>query len=235
MSKFKEELDILYDDNHVLGLLKPSGWLSQGDKTGDKSVLDWGKAYLKEKYDKPGNVFLGCVHRLDRPTSGVMVYAKTSKALKRLNNEFAERQVTKKYIAVVTGETPKFHDKLVHFLRKNRKNNTVKAYTKIKPKSHKAILEYRMIGQIGKSFLLDISLKTGRPHQIRTQLSKAGFPIIGDVKYGARNPLPYADIALHCYDLEIAHPTEEKTIHIHHLPLSKEPWGKYNSLLKEIL
>lgn len=235
MAKYKDECKVLYDDNHVLGLLKPSGWLSQGDKTGDRTVMDWAKKYIKEKENKPGNVYLGCVHRLDRPSSGVMVYAKTSKALKRLNSAFAERRTKKKYVAVVEGNPPKFQDRLVHYLRKNRKRNYVNAYQKKKSKTRKAILDYQMIGQLGDHYLLDVSLETGRPHQIRTQLASAGFPIVGDLKYGAQKSLPYADIALHCYDLTVDHPTIKEDVHLHHLPYDKKPWEQFTSIMEQQL
>ncbi len=235
MKNSRQQIKVIYEDNHVLGIVKPSGWLSQRDRTGDDSVIDWTKAYIKEKYNKPGKVFMGCVHRLDRPTSGVMVYARTSKALKRLNREFAERRTEKKYIALVQGAVPRFNDKLVHYLKKNRKKNIVKASTQQYSGSKKAVLDYTMIGQLGDMFLLDITLETGRPHQIRAQLAKAGFPIVGDRKYKSKENLPNASIALHCYSLVVKHPTTDEPLRLHSEPYNVSPWDRFKDLINQQL
>lgn len=235
MSKTTKNLKILYEDNHVLGIMKTPGWLSQGDRTGDESVLDWAKDYVKHKYNKPGKVYMGCVHRLDRPSSGVMIYAKTSKALKRLNREFAERKTDKRYMAIVQGEMPRFNDQLIHYLKKDRKTNKVKAYNKSKPKTQKAILQYTLVGEINGMFLLDIKLETGRPHQIRTQLAQKGFPIVGDTKYGAMHNLKQKEIALHCYKLSVKHPTKDTYITLKSKPLHIDPWRKFEALIGEML
>lgn len=236
MSEKKGKLNVIYDDNHVLGLVKPSGVLSQGDNTGDDSILDIGKEYIREKYKKPGNIFLGCVHRLDRVSSGVMVYAKTSKALQRLNKEFAERRALKRYMVVVEGENiPKMEEELTHYLKKDESTNTVKAYRKEKTGAKKAVLRYKMLGEINGMFLLDIDLETGRPHQIRAQMAQAGFPVVGDVKYGSKSGLPKREIALHCYELKIKHPTQESIIHLKHAPTNNEPWRKFSELITYVI
>ncbi len=203
------EPTVIFEDNHILMLNKPAGWLVQGDKTGDPVLADWGKIYLKNKYEKPGEVFLQPVHRLDRPVSGVVLLARTSKALTRLGNLFRDREIQKTYFAVVAGRPHIPADELRHFLVKNRENNTVKAFFKMpknQPEAKEAILNYETIWSDGERSLLKIKPLTGRPHQIRVQISSIGCPILGDLKYGAAAPLPDASIALHAFQLEFEHP-----------------------------
>ena len=174
-------MEVIYEDNHIIIVSKDAGEIVQGDKTGDKPLSDTVKAYIKEKYDKPGNVFIGVPHRLDRPVSGIVVLAKTSKALTRLSEMFRDGEVQKTYWAIVKHMPPKQEDELVHYLVRNEKQNKSYAYDKEVPGSKKAILHYKLIGKSDNYFLLEVDLKTGRHHQIRCQLAKIGCPIKGDL------------------------------------------------------
>lgn len=208
-------MKVLYEDNHIIVVNKQSGEIVQGDKTGDTPLSDIVKAYLKEKYNKPGNVFLGVVHRLDRPVSGVVLFAKTSKALPRLNKLFAEHEKVKKtYWAIVANKPPQESGTLTHWLTRNEKTNTAKAYDREVPNSKKAVLDYRLIAASERYFLLEIQLHTGRHHQIRCQLAKMGCPIKGDLKYGAPRSNPEGSICLHARHLELVHPVSHEAISI---------------------
>ncbi|MBL7797844.1 MAG: RluA family pseudouridine synthase [Saprospiraceae bacterium] len=214
---------VLFEDNHVLALNKPAGWLVQGDRTGDSTLTDWGKAYLKEKYAKPGAVFLHPVHRIDRPVSGVVLFARTDKALGRLTTQFRERKVSKTYLALVLHKPDKPSGELRHFLEKDESRNTVRAYAKSFGDAKEAVLHYTWIGEIGKCHLLEVRPLTGRPHQIRVQLSAMGCPILGDVKYGAEAPLPDASIGLHSRLLELEHPVRLEPVRVE-APLPETDW-----------
>ena len=208
-------MKVLYEDNHIIVVNKQSGEIVQGDKTGDTPLSDIVKAYLKEKYNKPGNVFLGVVHRLDRPVSGVVLFAKTSKALPRLNKLFAEHEKVKKtYWAIVANKPPQESGTLTHWLTRNEKTNTAKAYDREVPNSKKAVLDYRLIAASERYFPLEIQLHTGRHHQIRCQLAKMGCPIKGDLKYGAPRSNPDGSICLHARHLELVHPVSHEAISI---------------------
>ena len=208
-------MNVLYEDNHIIVVNKQSGEIVQGDKTGDTPLSDIVKTYLKEKYNKPGNVFLGVVHRLDRPVSGVVLFAKTSKALPRLNKLFAEHEkVRKTYWAIVGNKPPQESGTLTHWLTRNEKTNTAKAYDREVPNSKKAILDYRLIAARQRYFLLEIRLHTGRHHQIRCQLAKMGCPIKGDLKYGAPRSNPDGSICLHARHLELEHPVTHEILSI---------------------
>lgn len=202
-------LDIIYEDNHLIVLNKPVGKLVQGDSTGDEPLSESIKSYIKEKYNKPGNVYLGVVHRLDRPTSGVLVFAKTSKALSRLNKQFSKRETEKTYWALVKNKPEKSKDRLEHFLKRNPKQNKSFAYPKEIPDSKKAILNYKIIKELNNYYLLEINLETGRHHQIRSQLSFIGCPIKGDLKYGAKRSNADGGIHLHSRKLCIEHPVKK--------------------------
>jgi len=208
----KDNLQILHEDNHLIVINKRVGDITQGDKTGDTPLPDLVKSYLKEKYNKPGEVFLGVVHRLDRPTSGLVVFAKTSKALSRMNDLFSSRETQKTYWAVVKNAPPKTEDTLVHFLKKNTKNNTSKAHLKEVPDSKKASLSYKVITQLENYFLLEIALHTGRHHQIRAQLQAIGCPIKGDLKYGFDRSNPDGGIHLHARRLSFIHPISKENL-----------------------
>lgn len=208
----KDNLQILHEDNHIIVINKRVGDIVQGDKTGDKPLSEVVKEYIKEKYNKPGEVFLGVIHRLDRPTTGIVVFAKTSKALTRLNESFKNRETKKIYWAVVKNSPPKSNDTLVHFLKRNSKNNTSKAHVKEVPDSKKASLEYRLFKKLDNYFGLEILLHTGRHHQIRAQLTAIGCPIKGDLKYGFDRSNSDGGIHLHARKLEIMHPVTKENL-----------------------
>ena len=205
-------MTVLYEDNHIIIVNKAPGEIVQGDKTGDKPLSETVKEYLKEKYNKPGNVFCGVTHRLDRPTSGVVVFAKTSKALSRLNDMFRDGEMDKTYWAIVKDRPPKEEDQLTHYLVKNEKTNKSNAYTSEKPHTKKAVLHYRLIAASQNYYLLEIDLETGRHHQIRVQLAKIGCPIRGDLKYGATRSNPDGSISLHARTISFIHPVSKEKI-----------------------
>lgn len=209
-----DNLQILFEDNHLLIVNKRVGDLVQGDQTGDLPLSEICKEYLKKKYDKPGAVFLGVVHRLDRPTSGIVVFAKTSKALTRLNAMFHERDVQKTYWAIVKNKPENNQDELIHFLKRNPKNNTSKAYIKEIPDSKKAHLKYKLIQSIEHYHLLEIQLYTGRHHQIRAQLQAIGCPIKGDLKYGFDRSNEDGGICLHARYLNFVHPVTKVVLNV---------------------
>lgn len=206
----KDNLKIIHEDNHLIVVNKRCGDLVQGDKSGDKPLNEVIKSFLKEKYNKPGNVYLGVVHRLDRPTSGVVLFSKTSKALTRLNRMFAKKQTEKIYWAITAEKPLKSEATLVHYLKRNRKNNKSYAHKHEVPDSKKGVLHYEIIKKINGCYLLEIQLETGRHHQIRSQLSAIGCPIMGDVKYGFPKPNKYGAIHLHARKLSLKHPVQKK-------------------------
>ena len=208
----KNNLQILHEDNHIIVINKRVGDIVQGDKTGDKPLSEVVKEYIKEKYNKPGDVFLGVIHRLDRPTTGIVVFAKTSKALIRLNDSFKNRETQKTYWAVVKKIPPKESDILIHFLKRNPKNNTSKAHNKEVPESKKTSLDYKIIKKLDNYFALEINLHTGRHHQIRAQLAAIGCPIKGDLKYGFDRSNPDGGIHLHARKLVLIHPVTKETL-----------------------
>ena len=222
MLSTKENLQVLFEDNHIVIVNKRAGDISQGDKTGDKPLSDVVKAYIKEKYNKPGDVFLGVVHRLDRPTSGVIIFARTSKALERLNKMLRDKTIKKTYWAVVKNQPTKEQDTLTNFLKKNPKNNKSTAYSKEIDGSKKAILHYKTIKKLDNYSLLEIDLETGRHHQIRCQLSTIGSPIKGDLKYGFNRSNKDGSIHLHARNINFTHPVSKETISIT-APLTKDP------------
>ena len=210
----KDNLQILHEDNHIIAINKRIGDIVQGDKTGDKPLSEVVKEYIKEKYNKPGEVFLGVVHRLDRPTTGIVVFARTSKALTRLNELFSNRETQKTYWAIVKNKPEKEQDTLVHFLKRNEKNNTSKAHLKEVPESKKASLDYKIIKTLDNYFALEINLHTGRHHQIRAQLAAIGCPIKGDLKYGFDRSNPDGGIDLHARRLVFVHPVSKEVLEI---------------------
>ena len=205
---------ILYEDNHLLVINKKVGQLVQGDKTGDESLLELIKNFIKKRDEKPGNVFLGLVHRIDRPTSGLVIYAKTSKALSRLTQMVKNREIKKTYWAIVPKEMIPQTQRLVHFLKKNEKNNKAIVFPKVTDGAKEAILTYKIIKILDNYQLLEIDLETGRHHQIRAQLSKIGVPIKGDLKYGSPRSNPDGGISLHARKLEFIHPVTKENIEI---------------------
>lgn len=207
-------MQVLYEDNHIIVVYKESGEIVQGDKTGDKPLSETIKAWIKEKYAKPGNVFLGVVHRLDRPVSGLVVFAKTSKALSRLNDMFRKGEVKKTYWAMVQTPPAEPEGTLTNWLVRNEKQNKSYAYDHEVPNAKKAILKYKTIGQTEHYTLLEVNLLTGRHHQIRCQLSAIGCPIKGDLKYGARRSNPDGSISLLSRTVEFIHPVSEENISV---------------------
>lgn len=205
-------MKVVYEDNHIIIVSKRSGEIVQGDKTGDKTLADEVKAYIKEKYAKPGNVFLGITHRLDRPVWGLVVFARTSKALARLNDMFREGNVNKTYWAICQNAPEVPEATLTHWLTRNERQNKSYAYDKEVPGAKKAVLHYRTIGKSERYTLIEVKLMTGRHHQIRCQLAKIGCPIKGDLKYGARRSNPDRSIFLLARKIEFAHPVSKEHI-----------------------
>ena len=210
----KNNLQVIHEDNHLIVVNKRVGDIVQGDKTGDKPLSDVVKEYIKDKYNKPGEVFLGVVHRLDRPTTGIVVFARTSKALSRMNELFSNRETQKTYWAVVKNKPVKSQDKLVHYIKRNEKNNTSKAHLNEVPDSKLASLEYKIIKELTNYTALEIELHTGRHHQIRAQLAAIGSPIKGDLKYGFDRSNPDGGIHLHARKLCFTHPVSKEAITI---------------------
>jgi 23S rRNA pseudouridine1911/1915/1917 synthase len=198
--------NIIYEDNHLIAINKPSGILVQGDNTHDIPLTELMKEFIKIRDHKPGNVFIGLIHRLDRPVSGLVLLAKTSKALERMNKLFSTREVTKTYLALVKNKPQFEKGELTHHLVKNEKENFVKSFSKSVPGSKEANLEYRLIQKVGSNFLLEVTPHTGRSHQIRVQLSSMGCPIIGDTKYGSDISKNDLSINLHSWKLNFIHP-----------------------------
>lgn len=207
-------MEVVYEDNHLIIVNKTASEIVQGDKTGDTPLSETVKAYLKEKYQKPGNVFIGVTHRLDRPVSGLVVFAKTGKALSRLNEMFRTGQVEKTYWAVVKNFPPSQEKILTHYLVRNEKQNKSYAYDKEVPNSKLAKLHYKLIGKSENYYLLEVNLMTGRHHQIRCQLAKIGCPIKGDLKYGAPRSNPDGSICLHARKVKLIHPVSKQLIEV---------------------
>lgn len=210
----KYNLQVLYEDNHIIIVNKRAGDIVQGDKTGDQPLSDIVKAYIKDKYNKPGNVYLGVTHRLDRPTTGIVVFAKTSKVLPRLNKMFSDKKINKTYWAIVKQKPENEKDTLTHWLKKNPKNNKSTAYTQEIKDSKKAILHYKIIKHLNNYFLLEVNLETGRHHQIRCQLASIGSPIKGDLKYGFDRSNKDASIHLHSIKIDFIHPVSKEQISV---------------------
>jgi 23S rRNA pseudouridine1911/1915/1917 synthase len=207
-------MEIIYEDNHLIAVNKGCHEIVQGDKTGDTPLPELLKLYLKEKYAKPGNVFIGVTHRLDRPVTGIVIFAKTSKALKRMNDLFRNGKVKKTYLAIVKNAPPEQEGELRHWLVRDEKQNKSFAYDKEKPDAKEAILHYRLLAQSERYYLVEIDLKTGRHHQIRCQFAKIGCPIKGDLKYGAKRSNPDGGISLHAHSASFIHPVTKEKINI---------------------
>jgi len=223
------QLDILYEDNHLLAVLKPAGLLTQGDRTGDITALAMVKSYLKEKYRKPGNVFVGLVHRIDRPVSGVLFFARTSKAASRLAKEFHARRVEKAYLAVVIGRVDGPGGEVVSWIERDHKRSRTVARPSARAKQ--AAMVYRVLGRRGGFTLLELKPGTGRHHQLRVQLAGISHPIVGDMKYGADDPLPDKAIALHAARLSVKHPTRDETVTVEAPPPMTAPWQPFRSTI----
>lgn len=207
-------LEVLYEDNHIIAINKQGSVLVQSDRTGDKPLSELVKEYLKEKYQKPGNVFVGTVHRLDRPVSGVILFAKTSKAMERLNEMFKTREVNKTYWAIVRKKPEMPEGTLIHFLVKNPETNVTTAHEHQVPGSMRSVLSYKLIGEMDGYCLLEVYPITGRPHQIRVQLASMGCPIRGDKKYGYHKPNSNQCINLHARKISFIHPVKKEPVEI---------------------
>ncbi len=223
-------LQVLFEDNHIIAINKPAGYLVQGDQTGDLPLTENVKAYIKLRYDKPGDVFLGVIHRLDRPVSGVLMYARTSKGLARMNQLFQEQKIEKTYWAVTLQQPDPLEGKLVNYLSKDREKNRATVLEKPSrrhPDAKRAELDYTVIGRLGQHVLLEVKPLTGRPHQIRAQLAHIGTPIRGDLKYGFPNPNQDGNIHLHCRSLSFIHPIKQTPVTIVAPPPVDDVWRMF--------
>lgn len=232
MTNTQAIIEVLYEDNHIIAVNKKSSDIVQGDKTGDTPLNEIVKAFLKTKYHKPGDVYLGTTHRIDRPVSGVVLFAKTSKALERLNKMFQDKDIQKTYWAIVKNKPEKEEGHLIHFLKKNEKTNKSTAYPKEVIDSKKSALTYKVIHQFNNYYLLEIKPLTGRHHQIRVQLSAINCPIKGDLKYGFNRSNPDASISLHARKIEFVHPVTKEPITIVAPPNLSDPlWREAHNIL----
>ena len=224
-----DTLNVIYEDNHVIVVIKPQNIPTQEDESKDKDLLTMVKEYIKEKDNKPGNVFVGLVHRLDRPTGGVMVFAKTSKAASRLSAQIAENEFKKRYLAVVLGKPREKRLKLVNYLQKNARTNTVQVVPELTTGAKRAELEYEVLESKEKVSLVDVKLYTGRSHQIRVQMKHIGCPVYGDVKYGGDKLAKGHNLALWAYELKFVHPTtkENMTFKVYP-PEDIVPWNVFD-------
>lgn len=220
-------MTVVYEDNHLIIINKASGEIVQGDKSGDTPLAELVKAYIKEKYNKPGNVFLGVVHRLDRPVSGLVVFAKTSKALTRLNDMFRNGEIHKTYWAITPNRPPAEEATITHWITRNTQQNKSYAYDREKPNSKKATLRYKLLACSTNYHLLEIELMTGRHHQIRCQLAHIGCPIKGDIKYGSKRTNPDGSICLHARKIVFTHPVTKRTIAAEAPLPTLPPWNAF--------
>ena len=225
------KLEVLYEDNHIIAVNKRPSDIVQGDKTGDTPLSDFVKQYVKQKYDKPGEVFIGTVHRIDRPVSGIVLFARTSKALARLNQMFQSKEIQKTYWAVVKNRPAKESGKLVHYLKKNEAKNMSKAFDKEQQGALRSELDYKLICSLDNYHLLEITPHTGRHHQIRVQLSTMGSPIKGDLKYGFDRSNKDASIHLHARKIEFIHPVKKEPVVIVAPPPDEVIW---NEIMKRV-
>ena len=225
-------MDILYEDNHIIAVNKAPGEIVQGDSTGDESLLDKVKLYVKKKYKKPGDVYLGLVHRIDRPVSGIVIFARTTKALVRLNKMLQDREIKKTYWALVNNLPDKDEDELRHYLLKNSEKNRSNAFHKLRSGAKLAILNYKLISRSTNYYLLEVDLQTGRHHQIRCQLAKIGCPIKGDLKYGFSRSNKDGSISLHARRVEFIHPVKKEPVVIVAPTPKKEPlWKQFENVI----
>ena len=224
---------IIFEDNHLLVINKDAGVLVQGDKTGDTPLSDLAKAYVKEKYQRPGEVFMGVIHRIDRPVSGLVLMARTSKALERMNEQFKNREIEKKYLAVVRNRPPANAGNLVHWLIKNPETNVTKAYEKEVPNSMRSELNYKLIGELDGFYLLEVNPITGRPHQIRVQLASMSCPIVGDNKYGYPRGNKDKSICLHAHSVKFMHPVKKEEMQLFAALPQDNFWQKFLPLIKQ--
>jgi len=226
-------LDILYEDNHIIAINKKPSEIVQGDKTGDTPLSDFVKQYIKEKFEKPGDVYLGVVHRIDRPVSGIVLFARTSKSAARLSEMFREKEIQKTYWAIVRNKPEKESATLIHYLIKNEKKNMSRAFDNEISGASKSELEYKILKSSDNYHLLEVKPITGRHHQIRVQLSAIGCAIKGDLKYGDRRTNKDASIHLHARKVEFIHPVKKEPVTIIALPPNEVLWNAFSQILKE--
>jgi 23S rRNA pseudouridine1911/1915/1917 synthase len=227
-------IDIIYEDNHLIAINKPAGVLVQGDETGDEPLSEAVKAYIKRRYGKPGDVYLGVVHRIDRPVSGAVIFARTSKALERMNALFAERKVEKTYWALVKDRPEPLSATLVHYLDKDKEKNVTKVLSgpsRRHPDAKQAELSYDLMSSLGNFHLLEVHPTTGRSHQIRAQLAHIGCPIRGDIKYGYPTPNADASISLHCRSMIFTHPVQKTPVEIVANPPKEQVWNMFSKMM----
>ncbi len=225
-------MKVIFEDNHYIAVNKPAGVLVQADETKDETLGDMVKAYIKKKYKKPGDVFLGTIHRIDRPVSGVVIFARTSKGLARMNKLFADKKVDKRYWAITTVRPDPIEDTLIHYLIKDKEKNKVRLFDKQKYKTAKRCeLSYSLLSEMGEHFLIDINPKTGRPHQIRSQLSRIGCPIRGDKKYGSIHHQRLGMIHLHSHSLSFEHPIKKEPVVIKAPPPNEQVWNMFKGFI----
>lgn len=226
----EEEFIVVYEDNHLIAVSKAPGILVQGDQTGDVPLSEMVKEYIRKKYKKPGNVFCGVIHRIDRPVSGLVMMAKTSKGLERMSKLFLNRQIQKTYWAVVTNRPEAEEGELTHWIVKDENKNMAHCFNKAKHNAKEAKLSYTLLGKVGRDYLLEVKPYTGRPHQIRVQLAKMGCPIKGDLKYGSTTKVDGGAIMLHSRKLEFEHPIKKEPIRIEVTVPVHDDWRKFRHL-----
>lgn len=227
-----KSLEVLYEDNHIIAINKTNSDIVQGDQTGDEPLSEMVKTYIKDRYKKPGDVYLGVVHRLDRPVSGVVVFAKTSKALTRLNKMFQDKEVKKTYWAVVKNLPPDEEGTLRHFISKDSEKNRAHLYNRQRSGAKEAILHYKIMSHSANYYLLEVNLETGRHHQIRAQLSRIGCPIRGDLKYGFPRSNENGGISLHARSIEFIHPVKQEKVSIVAPPPSDDTlWREFANMM----
>ncbi len=232
-----KDLQIIHEDNHLIAVNKPGGWLVQGDITGDKPLSEFVKDYIKIRYKKPGAVFLGVIHRLDRPVSGCVLFARTSKGLERMNKLFRENEVQKTYLAIVAQRPDPLNGTLTHFLLKDKEKNKAKVYDRLSnrtPNAKKSTLDYEFMGSLGNHHLLKITPHTGRPHQIRAQLGRIDCPIRGDIKYGYPSKNKDYTIHLHSYGMQFIHPVKKEPVSIKAALPNEQIWNQFRDLAEDI-
>ena len=222
------KFDIIYEDNHLIAVNKPAGALVQRDATSDISMSDVVKKYIKKKYDKPGDVFLGTIHRIDRPVSGVTIYARTSKALSRMNELWRSKEIKKTYIALSHKNPKDFSGTLIHYISKNEAKNRVNVFDKARNGAKRSETKFQLLSRINNVFAFKAEPITGRSHQIRAQFARMGCPLVGDLKYGASIPLDDRSIGLHAYSIEFIHPVKKEPIKIVAMPVKRHPWNFFD-------
>lgn len=231
----EENYSIIYEDNHLICANKPAGWLVQGDQTGDIPLSEFVKDYIKIRYQKPGAVFLGVIHRIDRPVSGAVIFARTSKGLERMNKLFQERTIKKRYLAVVEKRPEELEDTIIGFISKNQEKNMVAVSSTKRNKHYKfAKLDYKVLAGVAGHYLLEVTPHTGRPHQIRAQLGRLGCPIRGDVKYGASKMNKDGRIHLHAVGLEFTHPVKKEEVIIKAALPNDQVWDNFRPALGQL-